>query len=489
MNNTIYVKRFDTTAMCDVTEDVVLPDYIPEVRRVIGVRATVSADGKYLSGDELETDGGVTYNVLYIGGDGALCSTSQTTSYTGHVPLRTDGAEDDRFTTQDIVLSCTVESVNCRVTAPRRLTLSSKVRQRVLSQKPIDVTMKTDGTFPVRRRTEERSCAVMSEYRQTGECSGELREREGMKVICANGELCLSDTRLTENGGAVRIKGDAYVTAVLLSPEGQYVTSRSRVAVEEELSLPELHNVSSCSAAAFGEVVLLELTVGEGGVIVWHMEYDLDCCVIKRTKAVVVTDAYLAGCADETEVSTHEAVCPAFAVNGRLTTQTSVKLKPGMAYVCAWGRGTVERLEVANGRGVVGGNVVISVACAGGGEAILEEVTLPFRYECDIGGDASSVPLGGKVALRVTDIQARGDGEQLGLTAELAISAAVLGTEVVSCVASIAPSGDGEGTTASTAENVIRIYVPDEGETAWDVEKRFRLGREARSDGNIYVVG
>ena len=33
MNQTIYVKRFDTSAVCDVSEDFVLPDYIPEVRR------------------------------------------------------------------------------------------------------------------------------------------------------------------------------------------------------------------------------------------------------------------------------------------------------------------------------------------------------------------------------------------------------------------------------------------------------------------------
>ena len=83
MNQTIYVKRFDTAAVCEVSEDFVLPDYIPEVRRVVGVRASVSSDGKYLSGDELETDGGVTYNVLYVGGDGVLCMTSQTSSYTG----------------------------------------------------------------------------------------------------------------------------------------------------------------------------------------------------------------------------------------------------------------------------------------------------------------------------------------------------------------------------------------------------------------------
>ncbi|MBQ2277187.1 MAG: hypothetical protein II333_01340, partial [Clostridia bacterium] len=260
MNQTIYVKRFDTSAVCDVTEDFVLPDYIPEVRRVIGVRTTVSADGKYLSGDELETDGGVTYNVMYVGGDGAICMTSQTSSYTGRVPLKT---EDDRFTPQDIVMTCTAENVNCRVTAPRKITLSSKVRMKILSQKPADVTMKTEGKRPVRKKTEVRKCGAMAEYRQTGECSGEIREKEGMRLICASGELCLSDVRVM--GGTAGIKGDAYVTAVLLSPEGTYVTAKSRVPVEEEITLGEVLRDGSCHAAAFGEVVLLEMSAADDG--------------------------------------------------------------------------------------------------------------------------------------------------------------------------------------------------------------------------------
>ena len=483
MNQTIYVKRFDTAAVCDVSEDFVLPDYIPEVRRVIGVRASVSADGKYLSGDELETDGGVTYNVMYVGGDGAICMTSQTSSYTGRIPLK---AEDDRFTPQDIVLSCTAENVNCRVTAPRKITLSSKVRMKILSQKPADVTMKTEGDFAVRRKTEERKCAVMAEYRQTGECSGEMREREGMQVICAGGELCLSDVRV--NGGAVTIKGDAYVTAVLLSPEGTYVTAKSRVPVEEEITLPEVPRDCTCHAAAFGEVVLLEMQAADDGVLTWRMEYDTDCTVIKSTEASVVTDAYLVGSADVPETVSYDSVYPACAVNGRLTTQASLKLKPGMTYVCAWGRGTADRLETANGRTVISGNVFVSAVEAGGGEAILDEVSVPFRYECESVTDktADHVCLAGKTSVRVTDIQARADGDVLNLTAELAISAAVVGMETVKCVSSISPAPD-DG-TAKKNETMIRIYVPDDGESAWDVEKRFRLGKAASADGGVYVI-
>ncbi len=479
MNQTIYVKRFDTSATCEVSEDFVLPDYIPEVRRVIGVRTTVSADGKYLSGDELETDGGVTYNVMYVGGDGAICMTSQTSSYTGHIPLK---AEDDRFTPQDIVLSCTAENVSCRVTAPRKITLSSKVKMKILSQKPADVSMKVEGGS-VRRKTEEHPCAVLAEYRQTGECSGEIREREGMRVISANGELCLSDTRIS--GGTASVKGDAYITAVLLSPEGTYTTAKSRVPVEEEISLPDAPK--EAHAAAFGDVVLLELQAEDDGTLTWRMEYDVDCTVIRQTTASVTADAYLTDHSDTLEMSAHDITYPAGAVNGRLTTQTTAKLKPGMAYVCAWGRGTAERAELANNRMTITGNAIVSAVESGNGEAVLDEITIPYRYEWEALSDKTADPacLAGKTSVRVTDIQARTDGETLNLTVELAITAAMVGMETIKCASAIAPVPD---EAFKKAENVIRIYVPDEKESPWDVEKRFRLGKEAKPESGVYVL-
>ncbi len=480
MNQTIYVKRFDTSATCEVSEDFVLPDYIPEIRRVVGVRTAVSADGKYLSGDELETDGGVTYNVMYVGGDGNLCMTSQTSSYTGHISLKT---EDDRFTPQDIVLSCTAENVSCRVTAPRKITLSSKVKMKILSQKPADVSMKVEGGGNVRRKTEDHPCAVLAEYRQTGECSGEMREREGMRVISANGELCLSDARIS--GGTVNVKGDAYVTAVLQSPDGAYVTAKSRVPVEEEISLPDAPN--DAHAAAFGEVVLLEMQAEDDGTLTWRMEYDIDCTVIRQTNASVTTDAYLTDNHDTLELSAYDAAYPAGAVNGRLTTQTTAKLKPGMTYVCAWGRGTAERTELANNRMTITGNAVLSAVETGNGEAVLDEITIPYRYECEALSDKTADPacLAGKTSVRVTDIQARADGESLNLTVELSITAVMVGMETIKCASAIAPVPD---ETFKKAENVIRIYVPDENETPWDVEKRFRLGKEAKAESGVYVL-
>jgi hypothetical protein len=49
MTKILAVKRLDTTQSMDVTEDFSLPDYIPEVRRVVGVQSNASVDGKYLN--------------------------------------------------------------------------------------------------------------------------------------------------------------------------------------------------------------------------------------------------------------------------------------------------------------------------------------------------------------------------------------------------------------------------------------------------------
>ena len=61
-----------------------------------------------------------------------------------------------------------------------------------------------------------------------------------------------------------------------------------------------------------------------------------------------------------------------------------------------------------------------------------------------------------------------------------------ISTQIAAATA-ITPVTD-SGMINSSDGAVIRIYVPDEGESAWDVEKKFRLPGEARQEGKLYVV-
>ncbi|MBQ4353691.1 MAG: DUF3794 domain-containing protein [Clostridia bacterium] len=494
MNTALYVKRFEASGTADVSEDVLLPDYLPEIRRVVGVQASVTADGKYLSGENLEADGGVTYTVLYTTPDGTLAHLSETTSYTGHIPLRT---EDERYGTADIVLGASIDNVNCRVTAPRKITLSSKVKLTAFSQKSADVSLRVenptgDEEKTVRRRVKNAATSCMTELRQSGETGGELREREDMRLVCASGSLCISDVRTDPgNSRAVQIKGDAYVTALLCAPDGTYTVSKSRAPMEESIPLPEhTGEGEQLSPAVFGKVIVLEMEGGADGCFAWKLEYDIDCVLVHTAEGEITADAYLPGQRDTLTVQEVKTCVPAAAVNGRLTTSAAVSLRPDCSFVCAWGTGTVDQAEITGTGGGkrlhLGGSVRLCAVTANGEEFFLDETVIPLRYDCDaLPKSGEGGQFSGRIAVDVTEITARPDGNTLHLTAELGITAALLGEETHAAAVLLTPDPDGK---LPAGRNRMTVYVPDAEESAWDVEKRFRLGREAVKDGNAYVI-
>lgn len=477
MNTILYIPKVHSAA-ADVSEDVSLPDYVPEVRRVVGVRAAASVDGKYMAGDAMETDGSVTYTVLYTGGDGNLAQFSQTTPYTGRIPM------PDEIPPADVVVSASPEQVGCRVTAPRKITLSSRVKLNAAAQQKKDIAVKTPEQKKVRRKTELCSTAAVTEVRGTGEAAGEIREKEGTKVIMASAEMAISDVRMGAPAGKITVKGDVYLTLLAKTGDGGSVTSRSRCPVEEILPMPDGADAGNCRGAAFGTIVLIEVDAGEDGVMQWRTEYDIDCAVMEMKQAEITEDAYLVGCTDELTRENVEVCTPAGCVNGRLTASAAAKLRPGMEFVCAWGTVTGERCAVKDGKLIVEGVIKLECVTAGEGETVTDDVQIPLKYECEAVHDAENCDsLSGKVKAAVTDVTARADGDQLNLTAELAISAAVLGRKNITAVTSVAA-----GAPVPEKKNLLRIYVPDGDETAWDVEKRFRLGEEVTPDGALYVI-
>ena len=123
-------------------------------------------------------------------------------------------------------------------------------------------------------------------------------------------------------------------------------------------------------------------------------------------------------------------------------------------------------------------------------EATSEEVTIPFKYECDAGenmSDCDSSGLMKKIVVTVPEITIREDGDTLSVTAELALNGIILGCERISAVTEVVPLKE-DSDCAEYGKSVMRIYVPDENETAWDVSKKFRLEEDAQMEGNLYII-
>ncbi len=475
------LKRFDTTQTVDVSEDFSLPDYIPEVRRVVGVWANASVDGKYLNGEELEADGGVSYTVLYLGGDGGLCSAPLSGSFDGRIPVKS--AEGDVFGVEDISLAAAAENVVCRVTAPRRLTLSSRVKLRVFSQKAVDCGERIDpaeSAERVRLKKEAVTHAAVKAYRTNLECGGELREREGTRVISAHGCLNIGEAKIVSEG--VAVSGEARISLLLLTPDGMYTTAKGRCAVD---TVVPCDSAGLLTAAAYGRCLMCEIDGTNDGLITWSMECDIDCDAVYGGEGEISTDGYCTDCAEQCTYADAAALSAVRGVNGRLSVSGSKPIRGGMTVAGAFGRAAFERAELSGNKLILTGSATVTCILCGDGEAVSEEVVLPVRYECDADGRGAEGILG-KCELSVWDSTARCDGETLAVSAEIGINGVFLGERSVRYLSAIAPDS---ASPAARRRNVITVCVPDEAETEWDIMKRYRVadGSPKRS-GKVYIV-
>jgi len=486
MTDRLAVKRFDSCHTVEAAEDFSLPDYVPEVRRVVGVQASASVDGKYLNGDTLEADGCVNYTVLYLGGEGGLCAVPLSSSFEGKIPVKT--AEGDTFGADDVSLAASAENITCRVTAPRRLTLSSRVKLRVFSQRIMDCRERIEPegfSDTVHRKRETVSCAAVKTVRFNGECGGELREREGTKVISAQGSVHISEAKPAADG--IAVSGEGRTAILVLTPEGVYTTVRSRCAIDTVIPCG---TEDVRSAAAYGRCLMCEVEAAEDGLITWNMEFDIDCDAVTGGDNEITADAYSSDYSDVCTYSEVTALSHVKCVNGRLTVTGSRQIRPGMTWAGGWGRAVFDHVSAErNGsRLVITGTAYVTSVLFGEGEAVSEEIAVPVKYECEtepaaeVNGDP--VP---KCEILVCEVSGRCDGDTLNVSAELAIGGVFLAERNVRYLESL--SMDAE-TPVSRKKNMIRICVPDGTESEWDIMKRYRAGEGAlKKAGRVYLIG
>ena len=156
----VTVPMCDRTLNAEVSGDFTFPDYQPELRRLLSVTPTVLPPAKYVGSGRAELNGTVDFLVLYVGGDGELYSVPLSSEYSVQVPLeQMDSVDLNSGVT--IFATPVCESVNTRVSAPRKLNLRCRLRIHVCAygrRFPEEQIRGTVEPASVRRQMQEASC-------------------------------------------------------------------------------------------------------------------------------------------------------------------------------------------------------------------------------------------------------------------------------------------------------------------------------------------
>ena len=200
----------DKQEMSEVTCEVSLPDYRPEVKRLVRVSATVSPPARYVGAANTELSGSVDICILYTGNDGALYSMSHTTPYRIGIPteLPVDVVLGDGLVCDADLLP---EPCNARVLAPRKLSVKCRLRARV---RLFGIRLIENGDL-VSGIAAERlygSCDVSELFSGVGEpllLHDEIvcdTQSEDVRVVCAEGQVFVSEA--STGSGCVNCRGE-----------------------------------------------------------------------------------------------------------------------------------------------------------------------------------------------------------------------------------------------------------------------------------------
>lgn len=472
----------DRTVITELSEEFSLPDYQPEMKRLLRVRATVLPSDQYVGAGSVECAGRIDYNILYTGNDGALYCTSQSGEYRFATPLELPSD----FEIGDGVLSqadVTAEQTLGRVIAPRKVSVKCRLRSRVRTYGKRVLGARIEGDAATERLCGESEYAAVflgksAPLQLADEIVCEDSETD-LRVICAEGQVFVSEN--SAGSGSVLCKGEVCLKLLCTheneAPAAPYVMMRR---------IPFSHTVTvdgaevNCEAYVNGVCSDLQITV-EDRRILCEVSVELQTKAMRRQRVAYTRDLYSTAVDVKNVYRAVEFPCLIKCANGNMTLNTSLTaeeagIRHGLELVDLIGSAAVNGHEAEKEKYRFAGKCRFHALLWDGAELSAQEFEAPFRYEIDGGRE----PLTDcEISAEVISCRGRMDGERIGVDAELAFSLGLCGKREISV---LAESAFGEAHPSHGA--VCTICYPERSDTLWSVAKRYHCSISELSERN-----
>ena len=454
----------------ELADDFSLPDYKPEIRRMIGITATVSPAAHYLSPGHAEFAGPVRYSILYEGSDGGMWSADLPSEYDLDLTLDNDPTfePDGMIAYADVVC----ESVTVRVTAPRRLSVRARLR--------------ADAVVLGMRRLDETVSGA------AGLAADDLKRLEGSAetaeiLRATNDPAEYTDTFLPDDGGSGEVRviccraeplvGEVSATVLLCrDPEGARPFAVTRRIPFAETVATDRAPERGASCRAWGCVTSASAEPNENGEIVATVGLALTAEVASAVTVPYTRDVYSTKCESTVVMRESDAAAVKKCMNANITVSggeelAALGLDSGIRIVDATANVLADSVECRTdgGRAVLTGKMRVRVVADNGAEIMGKDFDMPFRYETDLSGDGAFVGGGySEWTVSAPVCRVRPDGERLSADCELAVSARFCGRVKLPSVAEVKV-----GDARAPRNGCMTVCYPTADDSLWSVAKRY----------------
>lgn len=471
----------------DLAEELTLPDYQPAVNRLLRITPVVTPPARYIGAGRLELSGSVTYGILYAGEDGQLYTAALPAAYS--FEAAPDELPEADLTSGACLLAVVhPESVTGRVTAPRRLSLRTRMVADVTCLAdchPEEILEGDVAPSSLRRLTGEAEfCDAVHAEEESIPLEDEIIPEQGdgeLRIIGADGWVFVSEASAAR--GCIVCRGDL-VTRILLCREGGQSGVESivrRLPFVRELAAPQVSPGWECRG--FGRCQSVNVSVGEGRLLC-EAVMSLEAEAYNKNSFIFTRDIYSTDSPAETVMTKRQLTLPLKASNGNFSQSgvfdvAEAKLPAGARIVDAVGSAIADSIVCERGRCIVTGEVHYNLVYTDGEQYGAVELAQPLRYETDLAGGVPDGPLDGGAELTVMSCRPRMDGERVSVDCEIGVALAVGLPQQVSMLERARFTG-GESTHAGECI----VCYPDSGDTLWSVARRYLADADAIAAAN-----
>lgn len=474
----------DTVSEQPVSLDFTLPDYCPDIEKILKCSLDVKIYTRTLSAGQLRIDGASVVHILYCDSiKTALRCYEQTLPFSATFPVNADVGD------HIILVSAKPEYLNCRALTPRRLTVSGafSLRAAILCKNTYDLYGE-DTNDSLQTKSETASVCELCEFSQdqfslTEEIS--LRSKSTVESIIRS-ELSLVPTDCKHTGDKVMLKGDVtlrmlYICDASTGETDQFVYvfpfTQMIDAADSDCNISDVRiDVLSY------ELMLKSEPMSEEPVVSLDAKLCASLMGYKTMDVSFVSDAY-STCADTSLEFENTNLCTD-VLPITATTMSKSTLSLGdrniQKIVDIFSEDATVSADVKDSNLVFSGKVNICIlAYTDEGELVSIERQVDLSHHEMLQNAFTDIR---NVCADVTSISYRlGENNDMELRLELRLGAVLMNLKPirqVSCVNSISDTEKPMGNCALT------LYYAKEGEKVWDIAKRFSTSMESLCSEN-----
>lgn len=480
------VKVFEDTSYNEISAEYNLPDYLPDVNRLLKVSAKIFEISHFLSGDTLEYDGKLKCSLLYATGDGHLKNAEFERDFSGNTAVSgTSGDCDIRFDANIAAVSCRLQNPR-KLTAKIKLSLSSTVDCQVSTLPDIVGKLTAEEERALQAQTHTSVGVTVRKAEDAPKPISEDLELDASlpsieEIVSVDMEPLITDLRTTD--GKTAYKGEIVTEILYLvhADDGmpteipRFASFSARIPIDGEFpadGIGERPVMKAHVSIDHLEFRPQQNAFGENRTAELDFDYTIYVDYYCNEETVITTDMYSTeyeSTPEEASLSYETALCAKafnFSADGTVTPDDADFDQIVMTTASA----SVEKTEKQGNKLLFAGNANVFVILTNGeGVYLSRNFQIPFRAETD--APRSAAELSVLPETYVISAVSRKDNDRIQVNLEILISYTAFEKHTEPFIRQLSVYKD-RPARAEKAKSLTLCY-PCADDTLWDVAKKY----------------